>query len=435
MLLSICSEPETLKVLMIVKTVLNIIRIVVPILLIVSLTILYAKAVTDKDDDLLAKANKSLIPRLLAAILVIFVPMLIKLVLNIASVQNSEVELCFKNATPEGVLNAYINVADQNIGNVKKSLSRVDYNKSKFSINKIDDERIKESKMEELSKLEEYVKLEEEIQKISKKTKYDELKEIKNKISNVSDEEIKNKLQEDFKKAKEKFALVSEYPIVPFGEVDLYKNLQYFSNDSLKNLLERNNSSVEELNEKIRMSVETSGVGTREATVNAVITLIGTIAEYGYRLPYYWGGKRSTQGVDGNWGLYSASSYCNDYYFKTQDEIDYCIREMSYRGLDCSGLVNWAVVQGTQNNVSQKVTNNGVGVSLNASTANSAVCQIGDALKTPGHIVLVVGLDDENKRYIIAEESNGMEIRSVPYNGNRDGRQYSCERLDHNYIN
>lgn len=58
---------------------------------------------------------------------------------------------------------------------------------------------------------------------------------------------------------------------------------------------------------------------------------------------------------------------------------------------------------------------------MNSSTANKAVCQIGDALGTTGHIVLVVGLDDEKGRYIIAEESSGLEIRSVNYDGTRSG--------------
>ena len=105
---------------------------------------------------------------------------------------------------------------------------------------------------------------------------------------------------------------------------------------------------------------------------------------------------------------------------------------MSYWAMDCSGFVNWAIVQGTQKEQWQSETNRGTKIKLGDSTADHAVCDIGDALETDGHIVLVVGLDDENNRYIIAEESSGLEIDSKPYHGEHGA--YWCEKLDHNYV-
>lgn len=69
------------------------------------------------------------------------------------------------------------------------------------------------------------------------------------------------------------------------------------------------------------------------------ITLIGNIADCGYRLPYFWGGKRSDFGADGTWGPKRENSFCNNYYFDNQKDLDYCNNDMSNWGMDCSGFL------------------------------------------------------------------------------------------------
>ena len=72
-IMSICDNVDVLSVLRIVKIVITIIKIVVPILLILSLSFKYLSAVKSNDSDLLAKANKSAITVIIAAILVFFI--------------------------------------------------------------------------------------------------------------------------------------------------------------------------------------------------------------------------------------------------------------------------------------------------------------------------------------------------------------------------
>ena len=177
------------------------------------------------------------------------------------------------------------------------------------------------------------------------------------------------------------------------------------------------------------MATEYYGVGTRKATVAAAITLIGSVAEMGYQLPYFWGGKWARIGINPNWGTAKLATSCNLHYFPTQEEVDACFERNPYWAMDCSGFVNWSVIQGKHEIIPQGETNDGTHIKLNSSTADHAVWDVGDALSCPGHIVLVVGLDDENNRYIIAEESSGLEIDSVPYNG-RKGEGYTCIKLD-----
>lgn len=428
MILGICGEPDILKVIMLVKTVMNIIRIAVPIILIVIMMVTYAQAVAK--NEAVSKTNMFFVYRGIAAVVIFAIPTLVIALLNIVGANDKEFKDCMDFANPVGISNAYINKASRAIANLRTTLSNDDYFNAENAIRNIEDDTERANFETKLAELKPYVDLMDEMDALLDGYNYKKFKAIKEKIEAVTDEEIKAILMERLEVIKETLlAFIGDYPIVPFGEDELYTNLKWLKGESLESLLERNGSSVEELNEKIQMAAEYYGVGTRKATVAAAMTLIGSVAEMGYRLPYFWGGKWAKIGINPNWGTPRLATSCNFHYFETQEEVDACIERNPYWAMDCSGFVNWSVIQGKQQIISQGETNNGKTISLNSSTADHAVCDIGDALGCPGHIVLVVGLDDENNRYIIAEESTGLELDSVPYNG-RKGEGYHCIKLD-----
>ena len=88
-LLNICNNADVLSTMRIVRIVLMIIRIFVPILLIVSLLLTYLKAVKDNDSDALNKANKSVVYKSVAAILVFFIPTFVNLIADIVDVNKN----------------------------------------------------------------------------------------------------------------------------------------------------------------------------------------------------------------------------------------------------------------------------------------------------------------------------------------------------------
>lgn len=428
MILGICGEPDILKVIMLVKTVMNIIRIAVPIVLIVLMMIDYARAAAN--NIAVSKTNMIFVYRGIAAAAIFLIPTIVITLLNLVGANDKQFKDCMDFANPVGISNAYTTKAIKAIANLRTTLSNDDYFNAEIAIRNVEDETVKNDLSSQLEELKVYVDLMDEIDNILDNYTYKKFKALKDKIEAVEDEEIKEILMTRFEYVKEKlFAFIGDYPIVPFGEDELYTNLKWLKGESLESLLQRNGSSVEELNEKIQMAAEYYGVGTRKATVAAAMTLIGSVAEMGYRLPYFWGGKWSKIGINPNWGTAKLATSCNFHYFKTQAEVDACIERNPYWAMDCSGFVNWSVIQGKQQVISQQETNNGKTIKLNSSTADHAVCDIGDALSCPGHIVLVVGLDDENNRYIIAEESTGLEIDSVPYSGAK-GEGYNCIKLD-----
>lgn len=434
MILGICDLPDVLKVMQIVKYVITILKISVPVLLLVTGALTYMNAMKSGDADI-AGANKIFIKKVIASILIFLVPTFVGIVVKISG--ENGYKNCLDMATSEGIVVAYNKYAQKMVDAALNSLNESDYNLALNYINSnITDESSKNQLLGQMSNIKGAVETNLLIAGLDSKNYRERIKEIEEAIANTTDPEIKAKLEEKLQEKKETIrGYVGDYPIVPFDEDDQYKGLKVLHDESLADMLKRNGSSIEELNDKIATAVELAGPHTREGTVAAAITLIGVVSDYGYKIPYRWGGKRYDVGADGNWGKVlphngSCSSYVERGYAETDAE---CQARHKWSGLDCSGFVNWSIVQSLQKHTPQGETNGGKSISLGSNTKDHAVCEIGDALTCPGHIVLVVGLDDENNRYIIAEESSNMEIRSVNYDGSRGGTHYTCVKLDHNY--
>lgn len=235
------------------------------------------------------------------------------------------------------------------------------------------------------------------------------------------------------------FAYNGEYPLDPAA----YEGLQFLTDTSFSDLLASTGMTIEEFDAYLSDVVSSAGVGTRAAVVGSAVSLIGSLAEMGYKLSYQWGGKYYSVGSNPNWGLESSSTsyWCNDYATK-YDNISTCTTNYRWNSFDCSGFVNWAIINGFQFNGydelrdvgAYQITDNYGTIPLDA---NSAVCQPGDVLVNTGHIMLVVGLDDANKRYIIAE-STGSRL-NTGYGGviidyeSYGNTNYRCRRLDDLY--
>lgn len=229
------------------------------------------------------------------------------------------------------------------------------------------------------------------------------------------------------------------YPIEPNNE--LYSNNKFLINKTLSDVLSDNGSSVEEFNGFLKSEVEKAGIGTRNAVIAAAVNLIGSLAEKGYKLNYQWGGKYQAIGIKPDWGTHIKNSYCDVSYKSINSDISVCHTNYSWTSFDCSGFVTWAIINGMQGTnstggiqVNQSNIFNSKATSLNP---NKAVCKVGGVLQSSGHIVLVVGHDDANKRYIVAESTGsrintgygGVKLSYYPYG--KEG--YWCSNLDDIY--
>lgn len=239
-------------------------------------------------------------------------------------------------------------------------------------------------------------------------------------------------------------AYTGEFPIDPNDP--LYQNLEFLVNRSLDSLLLENMTTTEDFNNYLATVAEESGVGTRESVVNVAVSLIGSLANMGYKLNYQWGGKYYFKGVNSNWGTATnPSNYCGSYGAKYN--INKCLTNYKWLSFDCSGFVNWAFINGFNLNSLSELQSKGIfrltqtsSASRKGLNANTAVCQAGDVLIKPGaHIVLIVGVDESNKKYIVAE-STGSNIQTKTggvklsyYNYNASG--YFCGDMSSIYKN
>jgi len=421
-ILDICSNADVLKILRIVKIVLLILRIAGPVTLILSLMIHYLRAVKDNDSDALIKANKTAVPKIIAAIILFLIPTFVNIIASIVG-YNSETYLsCIDYATIENIDAAYAKAAIKAVDNAKSTLKESDYNYALNAINKISNESTKKDLINELSEVKIYFEVSKAINSLKNNFSREKYKEITDKIESIKDSVIKEKLKKLLSDTIGAYGTLAMYDINPSSK--LYKNTRPLQDITLKELLIKNGSSVEKLNLQMREAVEMVGVGTREAPVAAAMVLHETLAGYGYHLYYRWGGKHNHVGVNASWGKnIGSTSLCSSH-----PDPAFCTSSFKYSGLDCSGFVNWALAQGFQStNIPSHATTHKGAISLVG--ASKAICNVGDTLVNDVHITLVAKLDDKNKRYIILEDtgSHGMRLSTVPYNTN----SYWCGKVSY----
>lgn len=170
------------------------------------------------------------------------------------------------------------------------------------------------------------------------------------------------------------------------GSVEAGTNGNNLLNVSLVSAIGTDNYN--KLNEEI-LSIAKSSCN-KETVAEVASALVKGVGEYGYRIPYYWGGGHSGttyMGVDGNLGAQTGQS-CSDtncYY---------------HAGYDCSGFVSWAVGNVLGRNFSM-TTYGFLDISTPISWAEAGA---GDILVSTGHIVLIL---QNNGDYFTTVESAG----------------------------
>lgn len=87
MLVDVCSDSTVLKVMGIVKLIMNVICIIVPIVLIILGTLDLFKAVTAGKDEDIKKKQQTLIKRIIAGVIIFLVPTIVTVLMNLIGVE------------------------------------------------------------------------------------------------------------------------------------------------------------------------------------------------------------------------------------------------------------------------------------------------------------------------------------------------------------
>ncbi len=194
MILSLCTDGNILRIIRYIKIIINIIFIIVPIIFLVTASISYLKAITESDKEALAKANKAMVSKVIAAIIIFFIPTITKIIVTLASTDENDYISCIENATPDGINDAYISNASDAVKEVKTSYDVSDYNKAKEAIKNVEDEAEKNVLTEELEKTKEIIDLKQSIQNLKNNYSESKYNEYLKKVNNLEESDIKNKL-------------------------------------------------------------------------------------------------------------------------------------------------------------------------------------------------------------------------------------------------
>ena len=195
---------------------------------------------------------------------------------------------------------------------------------------------------------------------------------------------------------------------INYGDYVLSSDGHEILHQPLDEFLSSKGTSLEAFNNLIASNVQENGYGTRAGVVTAAVTLIAELGNnYNVKVPYFWGGGHGIMatGAEGNWGSTQCHTYANG------QSYNYC-------GLDCSGFVTWAIYNGGFS-ITPLVTGGFQSLpgAEKVSLTNSAVLQPGDLLESSGHVILIVGVDDNN--YICAEAAGnetGVLFSTHPFN-------------------
>ena len=165
MILSVCTNPEILQVTKYVKLVIDIIRIVVPIALIITIMASILEVVGGKVDDELSHVLKSSVNKILAAILIFLVPTFVNIIFETLDAKSIDFASCLNNATAEKIDAAYVIRAQNYVETANETLLRGDYNIAKGMVTNLKNESEKASLNEQLDVIEKKIAEREEEEK------------------------------------------------------------------------------------------------------------------------------------------------------------------------------------------------------------------------------------------------------------------------------
>ncbi len=149
MILDMCAEPNVLKVMRIVKTVITFIKIMVPILLLVSASMTFMKAVADGEKN---KAVQALIRKIVAAAAIFLIPTFVGIIFKLVD-QDKVYYACLENATKEGINAAYAEQVEYYIINAKSTLVESTYYAARSVVDEMDDSPEKQKYEKELEQI------------------------------------------------------------------------------------------------------------------------------------------------------------------------------------------------------------------------------------------------------------------------------------------
>lgn len=149
----VCSRPEIMEVMYIFNQVLMALKIMVPIILIITGMYSFFKASLSSDDKTKDVVNL-LITKFIVAAFIFFIPSIVNSVMLLVN-KDSDYVKCFSKATKENISKAYQTYAKNAVEKAERTKKSNDYEDAKFYVSKLDDGSVKtnyEKRLESVNK-------------------------------------------------------------------------------------------------------------------------------------------------------------------------------------------------------------------------------------------------------------------------------------------
>ena len=334
MILSVCEVPEVLKVMIIIKLVINIIKISVPIILILVCMIEYMKAV--KDTDEMKDVNKKIVNKIIAAVLIFFIPTLVGIIFRVFDPEGNTYPGCLSIASESRVNELYSNNMENYIKEAETKKDNASIKAARSYLSNIKDP----DKREEFDSKLVIIEMDKYMEDVSKEKSLASYYVAEKYLSMVKDKEKK---EQYYKKLKE---LKEEIDEILNGEKITYNGISSSEfNAKLKTMKTPTIEQIKKVAKKNNISD------------SYLIILIGTTQREGYvRDPYLHYGWASAminvpvtyarmQGWDpyhsGSSNYYSEANIKRGYNNASSDVLKSVYIALTYRNkkiVECNGM-------------------------------------------------------------------------------------------------
>lgn len=430
---NICANESISRLIIILGIVLNIIKILVPIIIIIMGIKDYFYASVNSDKEAIIKASKKLGTRIIAGIIIFFIPTIVSFGLSLIDDEDTKSIFadCTKCLLDVSECNTEIpSIKEENTQKEEKEETKEETNKEE------EKEETKEETEEETNKdaptIEGISKDGVLVTISAKKNKSDiagyyfsYTNELPDKTTGgyiaTSDDNIElvRILGTTYVWVEDKDGNISEPQTVSVDSSDILvtsgDDYTMLKGTTLESYLESHGSSIQELDNLMARSVRAAGLYSKEAVATSALSFTQTLArKYKIKIPYQSAGLRTVPGAKPEWGGARRNP-------KADNE--------KYYGLDCSAFANW-VYANAGFGVNSRVYYWGNSIPRVAySKENGDIGDIfvyGRGNQKGRHVKVIVGKTDTE--YITAEATgSGVVVRKEKF---KEESEYEIQKAD-----
>ena len=194
--LGICDNAEILSVIRLVNILISAIKVIVPIILIVTLSLDFLKATASHDEDAVKKTASGAIRKAIAAVAIFFIPTFVGIIINISS-GDFEYKTCLANATVENIAAAYEARAHKLMNDAREQLTNDTYLLAEQSLKYIQDESVRQSYADELKGIKQGVDAKRLVDIVRRTKKDSDYQAAVDAVNALEDKELRNQLEDE----------------------------------------------------------------------------------------------------------------------------------------------------------------------------------------------------------------------------------------------